>query len=87
MASQPEETAMPVSRRELLKQVPNAGSLRALGRLAASFGLGALVNGDDPDAPGAVEEAGLALGRKAAAPAWRRALEGLSGEGKSRGKS
>jgi hypothetical protein len=47
----------------LLRQIPTNESLRALGRAAASLGLGHLLESPE-DAPGAVEAAGLALARK-----------------------
>jgi hypothetical protein len=60
---------MSLSRRDFFRQAPGKGALHRLGRIASSLGLGGLI-GDDADAPGACEAAGLALGRKEGARSW-----------------
>lgn len=74
---------MSISRRELFQQLPRKDVLRSLGQIASSLGLGQLVQ-DDADAPGAVEAAGLALGRRKAAGDW---LESLTRQSAAAGAS
>jgi hypothetical protein len=73
---------MTISRREFFRQVPGKRTLRSLGQIASSLGLGHLI-ADDADSPGTCEEAGLALRRKDAA-SW---LDSFASESAGAGPS